>query len=47
MKQEKPNEINEELLRNGLWITKKLNLIQETSEKTNKIREDNIRTILN
>ena len=47
MKQEKPNEVNDELLRQGKWMTKKLYLIKVTSDKLKEIREDNINTILN
>lgn len=47
MKQEKPNEVNDELLRQGKWMTKKLHLIKITSEKLKKIRGENINTILN
>ncbi|EAR86922.2 WD domain, G-beta repeat protein (macronuclear) [Tetrahymena thermophila SB210] len=47
MKQEKPNEVNDELLRQGRWMTKKLHLIKITSDKLKQIRGDNINTILN
>ncbi len=46
-KQDKPNEVNDELLRQGKWMTKKLYLIKVTSDKLKEIREDNINTILN
>ncbi|CAK83220.1 unnamed protein product (macronuclear) [Paramecium tetraurelia] len=47
LKQDKPNELNEELLRQGQWMTKKLYLIKVTSDKLKKIRDDNINTIFN
>lgn len=46
MKQDKPNEVNDEILRQGKWMTKKLYLIKETSQKLKQIREDNINNIL-
>jgi hypothetical protein len=47
IKQEKPNEVNDELLRQGKWMSKKLLLIKWTSDNLKGIREDNITTILN
>ncbi|KRX00640.1 WD40-repeat-containing domain [Pseudocohnilembus persalinus] len=47
MKQEKPNEVNDELFKQGEWLKKKLHLIKETSGKLKVIRDDNINTILN
>ena len=47
LKQDKPNELNEDLLRQGQWMTKKLYLIKVTSDKLKGIREDNINTIFN
>eukprot|EP00825_Cyclidium_porcatum_P024627 TRINITY_DN2700_c0_g1_i1.p1 TRINITY_DN2700_c0_g1~~TRINITY_DN2700_c0_g1_i1.p1 ORF type:complete len:271 (-),score=65.92 TRINITY_DN2700_c0_g1_i1:114-926(-) len=46
LKQDKPNEVNDEILRQGKWMTKKLYLIKETSKKLKQIREDNINNIL-
>lgn len=39
--------MNEELVKQGKWLTKKLFLIKETSHKLKKVRDDNINTILN
>jgi len=47
LKQEKPNEVNEELLRQSQWMQKKLYLIDVTSQNMKKLRDDNINTILN
>lgn len=46
MKQEKPNEINDELLKQGRWLTQKLSLIKDTSARLKEIKNHNIQTIL-
>jgi cilia- and flagella-associated protein 57 len=39
--------VNDELVKQGRWLTKKLGLIKETSKKLKRIRDDNINNILN
>ena len=43
---EKGNDINDELLKQGKWMNKKLWLIEETCKKLKEIREENIDQIL-
>lgn len=47
LEKDKPNDVNEEILKQGNWMNKKLNLIDLTGKKLKIIREDNINTILN
>ena len=38
--------MNDELLRQAKWITKKLYLINSTGKKLREVREENIQTVL-
>ena len=46
LKQEKPNESNDELLKNIRWLNKKLLLEEFQNKKLKDIREENINTYM-